>query len=89
MESIFEALLSSAIYWLPVLGVISVCMTRMSDLGWRQNLCQALCFAFVIFLGIATITAIGVSSHHWLGFAASLSIISIGSTMQVRPARER
>ena len=43
MESIFEALLSSAIYWLPVLGVISVCITRMSDLGWRQNLCQALC----------------------------------------------
>ena len=48
MESIFEALLSTAIYWLPALGVISVCMTRMSDLGWRQNLCQGLCFAFVV-----------------------------------------
>lgn len=88
MDHIFDAWLSTAIYWLPALGIISIGLTRMSDQGWRQILCQRLCFAFVVLLGIATVTAIGVSSHHWVGFAASLSVVSICSTMQVRPTRE-
>ena len=76
---------SSSMYWLPVLGILSVVMTRMSYQGWRETLCQRLCLAFVVVLGISTVAAIGFSSHHWVGLAASLSIVSIGSTMQVRP----
>ena len=85
MDSILDSLISTAIYWLPAFGIISVCLTRMSYQGWRQILCQRLCFAFVVLLGIATVAAIGFSSHHWVGLAASLSVVSIVSTMQVRP----
>ncbi len=77
-------LFAASVWLFQGIGILVVVLARLSAGGWKQVACERCCFGFVVLLGIATVTAIGVSSQHWLSLATSLSVVSIGATMQFR-----
>lgn len=76
---------AAAVWMFQGFGILAVILARLSATGWRPVPCERICFGFVVILAVATVSAIAVSSHHWISLATSLSVVSIGATMHVRP----
>lgn len=82
----FDSLFYGSVWVFQVIGILVVIMARLSSGGWKQVACERCVFGFVLLLGMATVTAIVMSSQHWLSLALSLCVVSILATIHVRPA---
>jgi hypothetical protein len=86
MSAIHPMLLFSAMILIQVVGLSSVIFARLSEHSWAQAGCQRFFFVCLLCVGVATVLAAKWGSGCWLSCGATLSLMSVGATLDLRPA---
>jgi hypothetical protein len=68
-------------------GIFSVVVARLSERSWAQAISQYAFFASLSLVGIATIAYLYLGSSNWLPCAATLGVMAVGATLDLRPAQ--
>ena len=84
---------SSALFWTLVAtqltGIASTFVTRLSEGGRHQTICQRFFFASLSLIGFATIVALILGSKYWLITGTTVSIMAVVSTLEVKDSHSK
>jgi hypothetical protein len=86
---IFEG---QAILWanlvIQVAGVTSMVIARLTERSWARALCQRCFFFCLLAVGFVTLVAIRSPDGNWLPYGATLGLMAIGATVDLRTERQ-
>ena len=88
MDVMNEPVICACVLALQIVGLASMAMVRLPFNAAARRCCQVLFFTCLVVVGCATMVAVGSGSSAWLWSGTTLSVMSVGSILDLGRAGE-
>ena len=83
MDAMNEPVIFACVVALQIVGLASMAMVRLPFNAAARRCCQVLFFTCLVVVGCATMVAVGSGSSAWLWSGTTLSVMSVGSILDL------
>ena len=81
------------VFWfmaaVPIVGLLSLALTRVGEHTTASLPCRCVFFACLLLVGLATMLSVASGLGHWTIGGATLSLMVVGSTLDLRTDARR